>query len=158
MGEKERASFPREAGWDREACGSGSLEKAQLLRRLSMSTEEPIEILPPEKPIPHGEGPQPLPRPRFSGRRLVFAFAIAALADGLSFFLTFTPPVQWAVDLVTAVLLFVTLGWQWILLPGLIMERSLAFMSFRSGCSWWGRCLCGGPRGQNRTDNRKIRK
>ena len=46
----------------------------------------------------------------------------AVLADGISFFLTLTPPVQWAADLVTAILLFVVLGWQWILLPGLIME------------------------------------
>ncbi len=50
------------------------------------------------------------------------AFALAALADGLSIFLTLTPPVQWAADLVTAILLFMVLGWQWILLPGLIME------------------------------------
>ena len=50
------------------------------------------------------------------------AFAIAVLSDGASLFLTFAPPVQWAVDIVTAVLLFVVLGWQWILLPGLIME------------------------------------
>ena len=87
-----------------------------------MSTEVPVEVLPPETPIPHGEKPQPLPRPRFSMRRLALAFILAALADGLSFFLTFTPPVQWAVDVVTAILLFVVLGWQWILLPGLIME------------------------------------
>jgi hypothetical protein len=87
-----------------------------------MITKVPVEVLPPETPIPHGEGPQPLPRPRFSGKRLILAFTIAALADGLSVFLTLTPPAQWAVDLVTAVLLFVTLGWQWILLPGLIME------------------------------------
>ena len=50
------------------------------------------------------------------------AFAVAALADVLSGFLAFAPPVQWAVDLVTAIALFVVLGWQWILLPGLIME------------------------------------
>jgi MFS superfamily sulfate permease-like transporter len=50
------------------------------------------------------------------------AFIVAALADGLSFFLTFTPPVQWVIDLVTAILLFVVLGWQWVLLPGLIIE------------------------------------
>jgi len=87
-----------------------------------MSTKVPVEVLPPETPIPHGEGPQPLPRPRLSGKRLILTFTIAALADGLSIFLTLTPPVQWAVDLVTAVLLFVVLGWQWILLPGLIME------------------------------------
>jgi MFS superfamily sulfate permease-like transporter len=59
---------------------------------------------------------------RFSRRRLALAFAMAGLADGISFFLTLTPPLQWAIDLVTAILLFVVLGWQWILLPGLIME------------------------------------
>jgi len=41
---------------------------------------------------------------------------------GSRFFLMLTLPVQWAVDLVTAVLLFVMLCWQWILLLGLIME------------------------------------
>jgi hypothetical protein len=50
------------------------------------------------------------------------AFVLAALADGLSIFWTWTPPVQWAADLVTAAALFIVLGWQWILLPGLIME------------------------------------
>ena len=87
-----------------------------------MSTEVPVEVLPPETPIPHGEEPQPLPRPCFSRRRLVLAFALAALADGLSIFLTLAPAVQWAADLVTAILLFMVLGWQWVLLPGLIME------------------------------------
>jgi hypothetical protein len=87
-----------------------------------MSTKLPVEVLPQETPNPQGEEPEHLPRPRFSGKRLALAFAMAALADGLSVFLTLTPPVQWAVDLVTAILLFVVLGWQWILLPGLIME------------------------------------
>jgi hypothetical protein len=82
----------------------------------------PVEVLPPESPIPQGEEPQPLPRPRLSRKRLALAFTIAALADVLSVFLTFTPPVEWAADLVTAILLFMVLGWQWILLPGLIME------------------------------------
>ena len=87
-----------------------------------MSTEVPVEVLPPKTPIPHSEEPQLLPRPRFSKRRLAFAFAIAALSDGLAVLLTLTPPVEWAVDLVTAVLLFIVLGRQWILLPGLILE------------------------------------
>lgn len=87
-----------------------------------MSTEVPIEVLPPKTPIPRGEEPQLLPRPRFSKRRLALAFAIAALSDGLAVLLTFAPPVEWAVDLVTAVLLFIVLGRQWILLPGLILE------------------------------------
>ena len=65
---------------------------------------------------------KPPPRPRFSRRRLAIAFTVAALADALSFFLTLAPPVQWAVDILTAILLFIVLGFQWILLPGLIME------------------------------------
>jgi hypothetical protein len=87
-----------------------------------MSPEVPVEVLPPETPIPHGEEPQRPLRLRYSWKRLGLAFAIAALADGLSVFLTFTPPVQWTADLVTAILLFMVLGRQWILLPGLIME------------------------------------
>jgi len=81
----------------------------------------PAEVLQPEKTL-RREAPQPLPRSRISKTRLVLAFAIAALADGLAFVLVFTPPLQWVVDLVTAILLFIVLGWQWILLPGLIME------------------------------------
>jgi hypothetical protein len=87
-----------------------------------MSTKAPVEVAPPEAPNPDGEEARPQPRPRFSARSLTLAFTMAALADGLSFFLTLTPPVQWAVDLLTAIVLFVVLGWQWILLPGLIME------------------------------------
>ncbi|MFY9705399.1 MAG: hypothetical protein WBV95_08535 [Desulfobacterales bacterium] len=95
-----------------------------------MGTESPDEGLPPETQIPVGEEPQPLPRPRFSGKRLALAFTIAALADGISVFLTLTPPVEWAADLVTAILLFMVLGWQWILLPGLIMEAIPGFYVF----------------------------
>ena len=87
-----------------------------------MNAEVPVEVIPAETPIPPGEEPQRMPRPHFSGRRLALAFTMAALADGLSFLLTLTPPVQWAIDLVTAIVLFMVLGWQWILLPGLIME------------------------------------
>ena len=95
-----------------------------------MSTELPVEVLPKETPIPHGEEPRRLTRPHFSTKRLTLAFTIAALADVCSFFLALTPPVQWAVDLVTALLLFVVLGWQWILLPGLIMEAIPGFYVF----------------------------
>jgi len=75
-----------------------------------------------ETPAPHGEEPRPHLSLRISRKRLIVAFTIAALADGLSVFFTFTPAMQWGADLATAVLLFITLGWQWILLPGLIME------------------------------------
>jgi hypothetical protein len=47
---------------------------------------------------------------------------VAALSDGLSLYLTLAPPLQWASDGVTALLLFMVMGWQWILLPGLAME------------------------------------
>jgi len=59
---------------------------------------------------------------RFSKKRLALAFAIAGISDVLGAFVTLAAPVAWAVDLVTALLLFVVLGWQWLLLPGLIME------------------------------------
>lgn len=59
---------------------------------------------------------------RIARSTLALAFAIAAVADVLSFALSFAPPVEWAIDLVTAISLFVVLGWRWVLLPGLIME------------------------------------
>ena len=86
-----------------------------------MSTEEP-EVLPPEEPLPRGEAHSTPLRPRFSRNRLLLAFAVAAISDALSILFTLTPPLEWATDVVTAILLFVTLGWQWVLLPGLIME------------------------------------
>jgi hypothetical protein len=87
-----------------------------------MSTELPVEVLPPEGSGPGGREKQCSIRPRFSWRRLALAFAVAALSDGLSLYFIPVPPLQWAVDVVTVLLLFVILGWQWILLPGLIME------------------------------------
>jgi hypothetical protein len=57
-----------------------------------------------------------------SRQRLVGAFAVAAIADCLSILVVLAAPVQWAIDLATAILLLVVLGWQWALLPGLVME------------------------------------
>ena len=59
---------------------------------------------------------------RFSKKRLALAFAIAAVSDGLGAFVTLAPPIMWTLDVVTALLLFGVLGWQWLLLPGLVME------------------------------------
>ncbi len=87
-----------------------------------MSKDVPVKVVPPETQIPRRGMPSPLSRPRFSKRRLALAFTVAALADGLSVFLTLTPPAQWVVDLATAFLLFLVLGQQWMLLPCLIME------------------------------------
>ena len=50
------------------------------------------------------------------------AFGIAAAADALSVVLTLASPLQWAVDVVTALLLFAVLGRRWMLLPGLVLE------------------------------------
>jgi antibiotic biosynthesis monooxygenase (ABM) superfamily enzyme len=55
-------------------------------------------------------------------KRMVAAFVVAAISDGLSFWLVIAPPLQWAVDLVTALLLFFLLGRKWVILPGLIAE------------------------------------
>lgn len=55
-------------------------------------------------------------------QKLTTAFAIAVVADTLSFALALVPPVQWVLDLTTALALFVVLGRQRMLLPGLIME------------------------------------
>jgi hypothetical protein len=64
----------------------------------------------------------PLARRRISKKQLSLAFAIAALADGLSLLFAPTVPLQWVADVSTAILIFVVLGWQWVLLPGLLME------------------------------------
>ncbi len=78
--------------------------------------------MPPQEAVPSDGAPHPPPLPRFSRGRLALAFSVAALADVLSILVAFSPPMQWAVDLVTAILLFIVLGWQWMLLPGLILE------------------------------------
>jgi hypothetical protein len=59
---------------------------------------------------------------RYSPTRLAVAFAIAAASDVASFWAELLPPVQWAIDLTTALLLFVVLGRRWAILPGLITE------------------------------------
>jgi hypothetical protein len=61
---------------------------------------------------------------RFSPKkkRLLLAFAVAAISDALSAGLTFIPPIEWGIDIVTALLLFLILGRQWLILPGLIAE------------------------------------
>lgn len=59
---------------------------------------------------------------KFSVLRLALAFVIAGVSDVIGAFASVAPPVGWAVDAVTAALLFVVLGWQWLLLPGLVLE------------------------------------
>jgi hypothetical protein len=59
---------------------------------------------------------------KFSKKRLVLAFAIAGISDAVGAFTTPLPPIGWVVDLATALLLFLVLGRQWLLLPGLALE------------------------------------
>jgi hypothetical protein len=59
---------------------------------------------------------------KFSKKRLAVAFVIAATSDAIGAFTTPLPPIGWGVDLATALLLFMVLGRQWLLLPGLALE------------------------------------
>src|SRR5215467_818571 len=60
--------------------------------------------------------------PKFSKKRLALAFLIAGISDVIGAFATPAPPIVWALDIGTALLLFMVLGWQWLLLPGLVLE------------------------------------
>jgi len=59
---------------------------------------------------------------RVSRARFAIAFGVAAISDFISMWTELVPPIQWAVDLGTAGLLFLLLGRIWALLPGLIVE------------------------------------
>ena len=76
------------------------------------------ELLPKEDAPRTGE-----PRVSVSSKkRLTAAFGVAVVSDFLSAWLEFVPPLQWALDITTAGLLFLILGRQWLILPGLIAE------------------------------------
>jgi hypothetical protein len=62
------------------------------------------------------------PLKRHSRAKMAIAFGIAAVSDVLSIWLTFAPPIQWTLDIATALALFLILGRRWALLPGLIAE------------------------------------
>jgi hypothetical protein len=82
--------------------------------------------------MPHSSAPSELEKPstgtaastplRFSVSRLALAFVVAGVSDVIGAFASLAPPISWAVDVVTAALLFAVLGWQWPLLPGLVLE------------------------------------
>ena len=59
---------------------------------------------------------------KFSVLRLALAFVIAGVSDVIGAIVSLAPPIAWAVDVATAALLFVVLGRQWLLLPGLVLE------------------------------------
>jgi hypothetical protein len=80
--------------------------------------------LPPTEPgkQPASAGPPISETLKFSTKRLVLAFAIAGISDAFGAFATPVPPIVWVVDIGTALLLFLVLGRQWLLLPGLALE------------------------------------
>jgi hypothetical protein len=84
-------------------------------------------------------------------KRLAVAFAVAAVSDLLSVWLEFMPPLQWALDIVTALLLFLILGRQWAILPGLIAEAIPGIAVFPvwvlvvAAIAAWGTIKPGGP-------------
>jgi len=89
-----------------------------------MKTEQREITLTPARP---SQGPPELnsslpTAPKFSKKRLALAFVIAGLSDVVGAFATPLPPLTWSVDLITALLLFMVLGRQWLLLPGLALE------------------------------------
>jgi Adenylate and Guanylate cyclase catalytic domain len=59
---------------------------------------------------------------KFSKKQLALAFVIAGISDAIGAFITPLPPIGWIADLATALLLFMVLGRQWLLLPGLALE------------------------------------
>ena len=65
-----------------------------------------------------------------SKTRVALAFLVAAASDVVSYGTALVPPVQWAVDIATALLLFGFLGWRWALLPGLVAEAIPGIAAF----------------------------
>ena len=78
-----------------------------------MAIEKTITLMPAEAPAVFK---------RHSRGQMALAFGIAAVSDVFSFWLTFAPPFQWALDFATAFALFLILGRRWALLPGLVAE------------------------------------
>src|SRR5260370_16585607 len=80
---------------------------------MTTPTDHPVILTP-------AEVLAPVRRP--SRKRQAVAFLIAAVSDFLSFWVVLAPPMQWLIDLGTALLLFLILGRRWAILPGFIAE------------------------------------
>jgi len=61
---------------------------------------------------------------KFSKKWLALAFVIAGVSDAIGAFATPLPPIGWVVDIGTALLLFMVLGRQWMLLPGIALKAN----------------------------------
>jgi hypothetical protein len=77
------------------------------------------EVLPKEEPVPPADQARVPVRRK---ARLIAAFTVAVVSDILAAAFEFVPPLQWALDIVTAAALFLILGRQWVILPALIAE------------------------------------
>jgi len=109
-----------------------------------LSNTHPMSTTPPPKPSVEPR-PQEGRKASLTKTRLALAFLIAATSDVVSSWTELVPPVQWAVDLVTALLLFMVLGWQWALLPGFVAEAIPGVAAFPvwtlvvAAVALWGR-------------------
>jgi hypothetical protein len=73
--------------------------------------------------LDRANGPTARRAGHLSNWRLVLAFAVAGISDGIFKWVgELVPPIEWGLDLVTALALFAILGWRWAMLPALIME------------------------------------
>lgn len=73
-----------------------------------------------DKPLTDEAGPPR--RLHYSAWRIVPALLVALIADTLSLIFSLALPVEWTIDVLAAVSLFVILGARWPLLPALLME------------------------------------
>src|SRR6516162_10021159 len=78
---------------------------------------------------------------KFSKKQLALAFVIASTSDAIGAFITLLPPIGWVADLATALLLFMVLGRQWLLLPGWLWRPFRVWAYSHSGCWWLERLL-----------------
>jgi hypothetical protein len=94
---------------------TGSFEEhaKQANKVMTTPTDQPIILT-------TAEESSSIQRP--SRKRQAVAFLIAAVSDFFSFWTVLAPPMQWVIDLVTALLLFLVLGRRWVILPGLVAE------------------------------------
>ena len=100
-------------------AGRGALQK--LKNGMTTENNSTQEI---QHPAVHPQNAiaPPLQSKRPSRARMAIAFGVAAISDFLSIWTVFAPPAQWALDVITALVLFLILGRRWALLPGLIAE------------------------------------
>ena len=105
---------------DGHPCGSPFSPLNQTLMRLTRPQMTPPPTEPSKQPT--SAGTQVSKILKFSKQQLALAFAIAGISDAIGAFATPLPPIVWVVDLGTALLLFMVLGRQWLLLPGLALE------------------------------------